>query len=362
MTTPAPSFPLRGGGSARLGRRTRRFTLQCESLETRQLLSIGQTGLAAGVLANPSAASAQIAVPAIVSNYNAPSYATIEIEFGTYGGLNQIEIAFYGGTPIFSPTPTSSSGGGNSGLGSLSGNSANTQSGFGLSSTSTSGSAITPLNPTLTSSTTTTMSTPGAPVYLVPPPLAPLAVHLGPGASPTTAITNSTLISNMDEQPPSMTHFGQADCFAGRRLFFERLYFQPQSSSLIDDIEPIGPKAPIEVPAAQPVPQNAQPPAPDAVPVRPLPAISDPNLDAALDMTDTRVLTRSRHGDDAQTDEQFSSTNTSWSFSAIFGAAAVATGGYHLVMREADRFKGRAIPRWVGAERPTKRKGGRPTR
>ena len=92
--------------------------------------------------------------------------------------------------------------------------------------------------------------------------------------------------------------------------------------------------------------------------VRPLPPISDPNVDAALDLTDARVLTRSRDGDGSQPDDQFSSTNTSWSFSAIFGAAAVATGGYHLAMREADRFRGRWIPRWVGAERPTKRKGG----
>jgi hypothetical protein len=192
--------------------------------------------------------------------------------------------------------------------------------------------------------------------------LAPAAVHLGPSASPTTAITNSTLISNLDEQPPSMTHFGQADSFVGRRLFLESLYYQPQSSSLIDDIEPLGPKAPSEVPQAQPIPRNGQPQVPDAAPARPLPAMSDPNVDAALDFTDTRVLTRSRDGDDAQTDEQFSSTNTSWSFSAIFGAAAVATGGYHLAMREADRFKGRSIPRWLGAERPTKRKGGTPSR
>jgi hypothetical protein len=158
-----------------------------------------------------------------------------------------------------------------------------------------------------------------------------------------------------------MTHFGQADSFEGRRLFLGVLYFQPQGSSLIDDIEPFGPKAPIEVPAARPVQPNAQPAAPDAARA-PLPPIIDPNVDDALDLTDSRVLTRSRDGDGAQPDDEFSSSNTSWSFSAIFGAAAIATGGYHLVMREADRFKGRSIPRWVGAERPTKRKGGSPTR
>jgi hypothetical protein len=360
---PVQSHPSVGGSAfTPRSRRSRRIALHCESLETRQLLSIGQTGLAAGVLVNPAAASAQISVPAIVSNYNAPSYATIEIEFGSFGGLNQIQIAFLGTAPVFSPIPTSSSGGSGSGLGSLSGTSGNAQSGFGLTSTPTTGSAITPLNPTLTSSTTTSAITPGVPVYLVPPPLAPLAVHLGPSASPTTAITDSTLISNLDEHP-MMTHFGQADTFEGRRLFLERLYFQPKSSSLLDDVEPFGPPTPIEVPAAQPpAPRNGQPQAPDAAPIRPMPPISDPNIDDALDLTDARVFTRSHDGEAAQADDQFSSTNTSWSFSAVFGAAVVATGGYHLAMREADRFRGRWIPRWVGAERPTKRKGGAPAR
>ena len=47
----------------------------------------------------------------------------------------------------------------------------------------------------------------------------------------------------------------------------------------------------------------------------------------------TVVLTRSRDGDArSQDDDQMSETNTSWSLSAIFGAAAVATGGYHLAI------------------------------
>lgn len=368
MKTPAQSLPLRGGSaSATRSRRTRRFALQCESLETRQLLSIGQTGLAAGVLVNPSVANLQISVPAIVSNANASSYATIEIQFGTFGGLNQIQVVFYGGGPIFSPTPISSSSGSGSGLGTLSGTPSNTTTGntsgpSSLGSFSTFTPSITPLNPTLTSTASTSTSTPAAPVYLVPAPLAPPAVHLGSSASPVTAITNSTLISNLDEQPPSMTHFGQADSFAGRRLFLERIYFQPPSSSLIDDIEPYAPPAPIKAPAGQPAPQNGQPKAPDAAHAHPLPPISDPGIDDALDLTDARVLTRSHDGDGAQPDDQFSNTNTSWSFSAIFGAAAVASGGYHLAMRERDRFRGRSIPRWMGAERPTRRKAGSPSR
>ena len=50
MSTPALSFPLRRtGASMRRTRRTTRFALQCEPLETRQLLSVGQAGFAAGM-------------------------------------------------------------------------------------------------------------------------------------------------------------------------------------------------------------------------------------------------------------------------------------------------------------------------
>jgi hypothetical protein len=361
VTRPAQSLPLRrGSASARPSRRVRRFVLQCEPLESRQLLSIGQTGLAAGVLVNPSAANGQVSVPAIVSNFNPPNFETIEIEFGAIGGLNQIQVIVLGTTPVFAPTPTSPSGAGGSGPGIPTGVSGNVTSGVGLgSATTTSISAITPLNPNLTSTTNTS----GGPVSLVPPPLMPLPVHLGASASPTTAISDSVLISLLDEKPPSLTHQGQADTFAGRRVFFDQpIEVRDQSSSLIDDVEPFGKLPPLEVPAAvQPGVQIGQPQAPDAAPARPLPPLSDANIDAALDLTDGRVLTRTHDGQDSQTDDELS-TNTSWSFSALFGAAAIAAGGYHLAMRERDRFQGRSIPRWMGAERPNKRKLATPTR
>ena len=159
-----------------------------------------------------------------------------------------------------------------------------------------------------------------------------------------------------------MTRFGQSDMFNGQRVFTEKLDITAGSSSLIDFVEPFGPVPPVEAPQAQPAPQGEQAPAPDDAQIRPLPPISDPDVDAALDMTDGRILTRSRDAGSSEADDQLSSTNTSWSFSAIFGAAAVASAGYHLAIREADRFRGRWIPRWVGAERPTKRKTGSPSR
>jgi hypothetical protein len=365
VNTPNPSLPLRRrSASTRRIRRTTRFALQCEPLESRQLLSVGQTSLAVGVLVNPSVASSQLSIPAIVSNFDPNAFLGIEIEFGAFGGLNQIQIAFLGTSPVFAPTSTSSFGGSGSGfgLGTLTGISdnsggGNSQAGQALNSGTTSTLLITPLNPNVTSS----MNTPGGPpVILVPPPLAPLPVHLGASTLPATNLSDSTLISLLDERPTSVTHFGQADTFEGQRVFMERIDVTPPSSSLIDDIEPFRPIAPVGAPEVQPAPPGEQ--APDATTIRPLPAISDPNIDAALDLTDARVLTRSHDADATQADDQLSSNNTSWSFSAIFGAATIAAGGYHLAMREADRFRGRWIPRWLGAERPNKRKTGLPPR
>ena len=180
----------------RRARRTTRFALHCEPLETRQLLSIGQTGLAAGVLLNPSAASAADFRSGDRSPITTPpSYLTIEIEFGTYGGLNQIQIIFSAAAPVFSPTPASSSGGSGSGLGTLSGTSGNSNSaqrhdGIQSFSSSTDFQRLdhsAEPEPDIEHDT----NTPGAPVYLVPPPLAPLAVHLGPSAAPATTINRT---------------------------------------------------------------------------------------------------------------------------------------------------------------------------
>jgi hypothetical protein len=369
MTTPGRSLPLnRRSSSTRRSRRITRFALHCEPLESRQLLSVGQSGFAAGAIPNPAISAPQISVPAQVYSPASASVSVIDINYGSLSGVFQLQVIVFNSGPVFSPTSAPSFGGGGSGLGTLIGTTSNSNS---LSSNSTTGSllttsltpnplSITPLNPSVTSSTNTAG---GPPVFLVPPPLAPLAVHLGASTAPATTISNSTLISNLDELPPSMTHFGQSDVFNWRRVFsMERFDVEPASSSLIDDIEPFRPIAPVEAPQAPPAPQGEQAPAPDDVKVRPLPPISDPNVDAALDLTDARVLTRSRDGDGSQPDDHFSNTNTSWSFSAIFGAAVVASGGYHLAIREADRFRGRWIPRWVGAERPTKPKRSTPPR
>jgi hypothetical protein len=328
-----------------------------------------------------AAPAAQLAVPAQVFNPAPSSTSVANSEFGTLAGVIQLQIIVFGaggifsqsfpGSPVFSPTPTAPFGGSGLELGSLNGIAGTNNNGIvGTNNSGVGNSAtevifptailITPLNPNVTSS----VNTPGGPpvILVAVVPLAPLVIHLSPSAAPATNQSNSTLISNLDEQPPSTSHFGQGDGLDDREMFVEKLDIKPQSPSLIDFVEPFRPIGPVDVPLGQPAPQGEQAPAPDGAMVRPLPPLSDPNVDAALDLTDARILTRSRDADSAEPDDQLSSTNTSWSFSAIFGAAAVASAGYHLAIREADRFRGRWIPRWVGAERPTKRKTGSPSR
>jgi hypothetical protein len=179
-----------------------------------------------------------------------------------------------------------------------------------------------------------------------------LVIHLSPSAAPATNQSNSSLLSQADEQPPSITHFGQGPLFTVFRSFIEKASVDADSS-LIDFVEPY---QPAEGPQTDPAP------GPDAAKARPLPAIGDPGVDAALDFTDGRLLDRSLDGQLSQPDDQLRKAATTWSLSVAFGVAAVATGGYHLVMREADRFKGKWVPRWAGAERPTKRKFGIPSR
>jgi hypothetical protein len=365
VTTRAVSFSLRRtGNSLRRTRRAIRFAILCEPLESRQLLSVGQSGVAANAFLNTATTAAQIPVSAQVFTPPQSNSSVLDVEFGSLSGVIELQFLVFGNGGVFSPTPTSSSAGSGLGLGTLAGTTGNSNTSSGTTgslfpTSSTFNQSITPLNPSVTSST----NTPGGPpVALIPVQLVALPVHLSSSATPATNQSNSTLISNLDELPPAINHFGQGDAFDGQRVFMEKLDVKPQSSSLIDDIEPFRPIAPDVVPQGQPGLKGDQAPAPDDARVHPLPPINDPNVDAALDLTDASLMTRSRDTDASQPDDQFSSANTSWSFSAIFGAVAVATSGYHLALREADRFRGRWIPRWAGAERPTKRKATTPSR
>jgi hypothetical protein len=322
------------------------------------------------VLGSSAAIVSPTPAPAAVSNLSTNGTVTIQINLAFFGGQSEVEILYFGSPSNFvSPSQGSSPGGGGSlSIGTL-GSSGTGSSGSGSSGgsgnsgqtgllTSTTSPSITPLNPT---SNSLTNNTPATPVYVVPAPLAPLAVHLGSSTAAATSQSNSTLISNLDEQPP-LTKFGQGDLFESRPLLSETLPRTPTSGtpSLLDFIEPYRDVTPRRNAPAQPAqPQPGKAIDQDAPKAAPLPQEIDPNIEQALGLTDPR-LTQSSNSDESQRSDELTQSNTSWSFSALFGAAVVAAGGYHLAMRDSDRTSGRWIPRSLGGERPKKKRAAKP--
>jgi hypothetical protein len=101
-------------------------------------------------------------------------------------------------------------------------------------------------------------------------------------------------------------------------------------------------------PAPQPAPPD-EPPAPAASPSpdqsgEPIPAqapqfspVGRWDIDAVLELTDVRALTRSREGNKAQLDDPLTRADTSQRLAACFAAVMVAWGGYRRMMHNDDR-------------------------
>ena len=119
------------------------------------------------------------------------------------------------------------------------------------SSTSTSSTSITPLNPNATSATSTSSVTP---VLIVPPPLAPIAIHLGASVSPVTLQAINSPLALVEEQPSSLTQFGQALQTELQKPLKLRLSPQPDAVPWIDVVDPFQPLDPAEAPKNQAAP------------------------------------------------------------------------------------------------------------
>jgi hypothetical protein len=89
-----------------------------------------------------------------------------------------------------------------------------------------------------------------------------------------------------------------------------------------------------------------------------LPSISDSAIDAARDLTDARILAQVSDRYNLQPNEPVYPSDTYQTLSVSFATAVVTSAGYHLALGAVDRSRsqGRSVPRWSGAERPTRRK------
>ncbi|HKI18369.1 MAG TPA: hypothetical protein VKA15_10835 [Isosphaeraceae bacterium] len=161
------------------------------------------------------------------------------------------------------------------------------------------------------------------------------------------------------DTPTSLTHFGHSPDTQWRKAFFNPIEVKAQDTWFIDFVEPFRPAAPAAAPAGEPARHGDEAPAPGAARIRPLPALSEPDVDALLDLTDRGLMSKSPDNSSSRANARTDGADYSWNLSTVFGAAVVATGGCHLAMRESDRFNRRGVPRWVGADRPTKAKTAR---
>jgi hypothetical protein len=217
--------------------------------------------------------------------------------------------------------------------------------GSSSSPSTTSGTEITALNPTTTSSSRAPTL---APVILVPAPLKPIVFNLGSSGSPVLAqIVNSPLAAQ-EEQPPSTNIFGQDRATELQKPFELPSGHRSDLPWMIDVVEPFQPLDPADAPKAKP----DLGPAP--VGGWNSPFLSPFAVDSAIEasngglfpLASLDLLTRAKR--------RLGETKT-WEFSTVFGAAAVALGGFHLAMRESERFKTRWLPNRAGSRLPTGR-------
>jgi hypothetical protein len=208
----------------------------------------------------------------------------------------------------------------------------------------TSSTSITALIPNTTS---TTVNLTVVPVIIVPAPPPPLLVtHMGASTAPVTA-QSSIAISLVEEQPTSLTHFGQGLDNERGKLFEERLDTRPSSSSWLDIVEPIQPPAPTTAPKSEPT----TPPAKGQA--QPLPVLSPAAVDAVFELFDSSELTGSIGRSFSRENGPAAEQNPTWNLSELFGSAVVVIGGYRLGIHASDRLNGRWLPRQTKARRRT---------
>jgi hypothetical protein len=200
--------------------------------------------------------------------------------------------------------------------------------------------SVTALNPNDTNMIETHPSL--AIVYVIPPPMAPPSINLAPSAAQVLSQIINSPIAMQEEQPPSVTHFGQGAVH--RR---PSLLVTPR-----EDGEPADPPIDLVVPA----PPGALPDAawadPDLQPGGTAGRFfSIPGLDALFGPAASALpldsSARSRFGADW-------AECASSRLPGLLSVAVVAAGGYRLAFRDRGKvpFRGRTLDRRAGGRRP----------
>ncbi len=168
-------------------------------------------------------------------------------------------------------------------------------------------------------------------IFIVPAPMPTVVVNLAASSSPATNHVHLGLALS-EEQPTSITHYGQGGDRQPHRTITRQTPPAAQDVSLIDVIEPLAPRAapakpaqapPVVAPPAAAPPAAIQPPAPDA------------DLDALLEFPQLGSVAAST--DNKPRHDPLAEATPSMGCSAWVGLAATAAGSCRLVWT--DRAK-----------------------
>jgi hypothetical protein len=209
----------------------------------------------------------------------------------------------------------------------------NAGGGTGNSSSQSTGTStsITALNPNSTSTNTTTTI---VVVYVVPPPI---VIHLNPSVTPVLAQSNSTQISIQEEQPPSLTHFGQGPQDQIPTPLLEPEVPDTRPASFLDFVEPFQP-----LPADGAAGDHALPPG--TFKIQPMPGST-----SATDFAVDSLFLGSWYDRSTGAEKPQSEDSGLSSASTLFGALVVAVGGCRLAIRETRGSLGRPFARTIPA-------------
>ena len=353
---------------ARAPRSRRRLFFSPELLESRQLLSVAafpSHAMLAPVVNIPALIGPAVASPVSTTSGSLSSAVnpTYQVQLiidvnpaatGAVGGHGFTEtIVFFGDSfatgPISAaPTPTTGAGSPSSGP--------STGGNAGATTSPTTTTSITPLAVSIVAGSAGVNR---APIVIVVAPQ-PLAVtNLAPSMAPVTTQAVQTAV--LEEQPLAPPQLGQgfeSPVGQGSDVQLDKSLLRPSTRTLIepalpatDFIEPLAPapENPIPVEPAQPAqPVVPSTPTPDVqagetILLEPI-GLSDPQTEERLPVLVPRLEINTQQETPA------------WSMATLFGTAAVATGGYQLLLGGSPRFNQRWLPTRGSSARSRARK------
>jgi hypothetical protein len=349
------SYPSR---RLRAGRNRRRVFYFAEVLETRQLLSV------ASVASVHAIAAPLINVPAIIGPV-IPSPVTTSPTASTTSTTQLVEVVFVvnqagsnagsgnGGSPGFLVFEESFSGGIFSGAGnptSTTSAASNPTAGASAGSAAATQTSITPLTATILAGPSGVNRAP----IIVVVPQQPLVVNLGPS---TISVTTQAILltATQEEQPLAPAVLGQGfESPVGQGIEIQpdtniqgqtvpaRIELQRPATDYIEPSQPApensAPAQPVEPPAAETARRVTEPV--EAILTEPI-ALTDWGKQPDLPLLTPRI--------ELSANEEY----PTWSLATMVGTAAVASGGYQLLMGGSDRLN----QRWIPTRRSSRRSG-----